>query len=185
MKTDATTDTTPTPPVTDYLARIPLTVDRTELVVRLFADPTLVESVGDAAHQVNAAIAALVEMAIEDARGTWAIEAEAAGCRGLCCVCGERGDEGDRLYLIDYSGAARAHRRCMDTQRLVADGGGAATLPPVSGASWASRVAAALAEELSTDRAASIVAQAIAGQALRGSVEHLEYAAALMKETAS
>jgi hypothetical protein len=46
----------------DYLARIPLTIDGNDQVVRIYRDPKLP---GDAADQVNDAIAALVALAVE------------------------------------------------------------------------------------------------------------------------
>jgi hypothetical protein len=151
----------PTAAPVDYLARIPLTVDRTEYCVRIFSDPALPGP--DAAAQVNSAIAALVAMAVEEDR---------AARRPVCPACGGRGERG--VFCSECPPAVRAAGRADPSEVDMTD-----ALPPApspsSGASWASRVAQAMMPHLEDDSAVRLVAERLANQVLGGSLAHLEW----------
>jgi hypothetical protein len=142
----------------DYLARLPLTVDRTPHAIRIFPDASLA---GDAAHQVNGAIAAIVAMAVE---------ADRAAREDNPYADEDDGDDEDEDPADDAGAWPDAYRR------LTARGPAEPDAPPAAGASWAARVALALMADLDDEMAVREVAKAVAGMVRAGKLDFLAYA---------
>jgi hypothetical protein len=153
----------------DYLARIPLAVDRTESSVRIYSDPALAGP--DAAAQVNSAIAAIVAMAVE---------ADRAAREDNPYADEDYGDDEDE----DEDPADDAGAWPDAYRRLTAGGPDEPTPTPAAGASWAARVAAAMMPHLEGDGAVRIVAERLANHVLGGSLDHVAFYAKAREGTA-
>jgi hypothetical protein len=169
--------------MTDYLARIPLTIDGNADVVRIYRSPDLD---GDAAAQVNGAIAAIVAMAVEEDRLRRAgAEPPDVPPASACPACDGAGWTVVETQISPQV-TSMASAKCPECGGLGAaaptdpgaDEPGALSTPErLPSPSWASRVAAVALAELGDPMAVRMVAGAVASQAMSGSIEHIDWVA--------